>query len=73
MLPLHSQKAVFGASIFGLKEVCANLGENDHHVNILLCYMMIYIDIYSEKETTVKSLESKVHEEIEQEDLELVI
>ena len=42
--PLHSQKAVLGTSIFGLKKVCANLGKNDHPDNILLCYVMAYID-----------------------------
>ena len=67
MPPLHSQKVVLGTSIFGLKEVRANLGKNDHTFNIFLCYMMAYIDIYSEKETTVNSFESKVREEMDKE------
>ena len=71
--PLHSQRAVRRTPIFGIKVVRADLGENGRPVNIHLHNMMAYINTYREVEATVTSLESKVHEEMGEEDLVLVM
>ena len=70
---LHYKRAVWHTSIFGLKEVCADLRENDHHVNVHLRYMTACINIYSESETNVMSLKSKVSKEMGKKDLALVM
>ena len=49
------------------------MGENDQPVNIYLHNKTTYINIYSEVEATVTSLESKVREEMSEEDLVLVM
>ena len=71
--PLHSQRAVRRTPIFGIKVVRADLGENGRPVNIHLHNMTAYINIYSEVEATVTSLESEVREEMGEEDLVLVM
>ena len=71
--PLHSQRVVRRTPIFGIKVVRADLGENGRPVNIHLHNMTVYINIYSEVEATVTSLESEVREEMGEEDLVLVM
>ena len=71
--PLHYQRAVRCTSIFGLTEVCADLGENNRHVNIHCPYMTMYINIHGESEASLTSLESKVCEFMGKEDLVFVM
>ena len=70
---LHSQRVVRRTPIFRINVVRADLGENDQPVNIHLHSMKAHINIYSEVEATVTSLESKVREEMREEDLVLVM
>ena len=71
--PLHSQRAVRRTTTFGIKVVRAAVGENGQPVNIHLHNMTAYINIYSEVEATITSLESKVREEMGEEDILLVM
>ena len=73
MQALQSQRAVRRTLIFGIKVVRANLGKNSRPVKIYLHIVTVYINSYSEVEGKVKSLESKVSEEMDYEDLVLVM
>ena len=55
--PLYSKRAVRRTPIFGMKVVGADLGENGRPVNIHFHNMTVYVNIYSEGEATVTSIE----------------
>ena len=71
--PLQSQRAVRRTPIFGIRVVHTDLGENGPPVNIHLYNMTADMNIYSEVEAMVTSLESKVREDMGEEDLVLVM